>query len=100
MATKAIKRHRSESIIFFEELVGKRFTKETLEKTISEFYGCEVKVSDKTEIDEDEVLCDFNFIGNVTTEDVFVDFDIYYLKHRKPALDGSTLYVTEVSYEF
>ena len=83
-----------------EDLVGKRFNKETLEAKLSEIFGHPAKVEDVSK--DDDELADFNRITNCdnTETDIYGYADIYYLPMRREGFDGSTFYVTEVSYEF
>lgn len=83
-----------------ENLVHNRFTKETLEKQLTEIFGQTIVLEDISH-DEDE-LGDFNFMGgfDVPEKDLYGYFDIYFLKMRRPGFDGADLYVTEVAIQF
>jgi hypothetical protein len=83
-----------------ENLVHNRFTKETLEKELTEIFGQTIVLEDISH-DEDE-LGDFNFMGSFDEpeKDLYGYFDIYFLKMRRPGFDGADIYVTEVAIEF
>lgn len=83
-----------------ESLVGNRFTKESLEKTLSIIFDVDIALDDISK--EDDELADYNFIGgfDIPERELYGYFDIYFLKMRRPGFDGADIYVTEVAIEF
>jgi hypothetical protein len=83
-----------------ENLVSKRFNKETLETKLSEIFGVEAKVEDISK--DDDELSDFNYLTAFDNKDkgIYGYADIYFLPMRRTGFDGATFYVTEVGYEF
>jgi hypothetical protein len=83
-----------------ENLVGRRFNKETLEAKLSEIFGIEAKVEDISK--DDDELSDFNYLTAFDNKDkgIYGYADIYFLPMRRTGFDGATFYVTEVGYEF
>jgi hypothetical protein len=84
-----------------EDLVGKRFNKETLEAKLSTIFGEPTKVEDISH--DDDELSDFNLLTEFGTSDEaelhgFVD--IYFLPMRRTGFDGATWYITEINVEF
>ena len=80
-----------------ESLVHPRFSISTLETELSKIFGETIKLEESSDND----LSDWNFIFSSNNEDYGGVFDIYVLKHKnKSQLDNSTMYVTEVGYEF
>ncbi len=49
---------------------------------------------------EEDLPTDFNLMFNIETEDEYGYFDIYMLPMRRAGFDYSTMYITEVGYEF
>ncbi len=85
---------------YLEELVGKRFNEETLNKRLSDIFQWDVKVEDIS--DKEDELADYNFVfgfGNADSE-LYGYGDIYFLKMRREGFDGATFYVTEVNVDF
>jgi len=85
---------------YLEELVGKRFNEETLNKRLSDILQWEVKVEDIS--DKEDELADYNFVfgfGNAVSE-LYGYGDIYFLKMRREGFYGATFYVTEVNVDF
>ena len=93
------KRHKK-VVNFLEKLVGERFNLETLNATLSEHFGEDIKADFVNENDESNDLSDWNIMFDSEKEETYGYFDIYVLKMRRPGFDGSEFYVTEVSYEF
>lgn len=91
-----------EVIEFLEDLVGRRFSMETLNKAINNFFGQEVELENVSfENDEDDELPDFNIMFNIEDgTDKSGYYDIYMLPMRRKGFDGSDMYITEVGYEF
>lgn len=84
-----------------EDLVGKRFNKETLEAKLAEIFKQPITVEDISH--EDDELSDFNLLTEFGTSDEaelhgFVD--IYFLPMRKAGFDGATWYITEINVGF
>jgi ASC-1-like (ASCH) protein len=87
-----------------ESLVGQRFSEERLNETLSKMFNEQIKVENvsQSRIDngEEDDLADFNLMFNSEQEETYGYFDIYMLPMRKAGFDGSTMYITEISYEF
>lgn len=86
-----------------EELVGKRFSKDSLEAHLTEKFTYPITLEDISK--DDDELVDFNLIGNIDIKypdnfHLYVDFDVYFLKMRREGHDGADIYITEVGYEF
>ena len=81
-----------------ENLVGKRFSVDSLNAHLSKLFKEEIKVEDVNVNDDD--FGDYNLLFESTNPDTYGFFDIYYLPMRKPGYDGETIYITEVAYEF
>jgi hypothetical protein len=85
---------------YLEELVGKRFNEETLNKRLSDIFQWDVKVEDIS--DKEDEIVDYNFVfgfGNADSE-LYGFGDIYFLKMRREGFDNTTFYVTEVNVDF
>ena len=83
-----------------EELVGKRFNEETLNKRLTDIFQWNIKVEDIS--NKEDELSDYNFVfgfGDIDSE-LYGYGDIYFLKMRNEGWDSSTFYVTEVSIDF
>jgi hypothetical protein len=85
-----------EVIDFLEQLVHNRFSKESLEKKLSDFFEEPIEIV----FSEDDILSDYNLMFNLEREDQYGYFDIYVLPMRKKSFDGSNMYITEIAYEF
>jgi hypothetical protein len=87
-----------------ESLVGQRFSMERLNETLSKMFNEKIEVENvsQSRIDngEDDELFDFDLMFNSETEETYGYFDIYMLPMRNPGFDGSTMYITEIGYEF
>lgn len=89
---------------FMEDLVFQRFSKEKLQKAISDYLGTEIKID--WECYDDGGLSDYNAMFSTADmwgeidEDLLGDFDIYYLKCKEGNQWGDEVYVTEVGFEF
>ncbi len=83
-----------------EGLVGNRFNKESLEKTLSIIFEVDIVLDDISE-KEDE-LSDYEVVGgfDIPEQSLYGVFDVYFLKMRRPGFDGADIYVTEVAIEF
>jgi len=78
-----------------ETLVTKRFKSiEAINAFLHDVCGVQCPVVDKTRY-EDESESDFCLIGNLSTNEAYCDFDLYYLKDN-----GNRYLITEVGYEF
>jgi|688.fasta_scaffold1172198_2 hypothetical protein len=86
---------QAEIIKFLNSLVHCRFDERTLTNELSEFFDCKVEL-----FKSDYESPDYNYCFNIDTDDLFLDVDIYYLIQKNASFDGSTFYITEVSYEF
>lgn len=85
-----------EVIDFLEQLVHNRFSMESLNKKLSDFFGEPIEVKEANSED----LADYNLMFNLEREDQYGYFDIYMLPMRRTGFDGSTMYITEIAYEF
>lgn len=90
---------KKEVVKFLEGLVGQRFNMDTLNEKLSNHFGEDIK-AEIIDNEHDEVLADWNIMFNSEKQETYGYFDIYMLKMRRPGLDGSDFYVTEVGYEF
>ena len=98
-------RTQQETINFLESLVHSRFSLESLNKKLSDFFGEKVEVynASQSRIDngeDDDELVDWNLMFGFESDELFVDGDIYFLPMRREGFDGATMYITEVGYEF
>jgi hypothetical protein len=88
-----------------EQLINHRFNEETLKDKLTEIFGKEI---DGFELGCEDVdyFSDWNYMFSVEDNEIGGDFDVYFLTHRSVVqygnkdLNGNTLYVTEVNYEF
>lgn len=86
-----------------ESLVHRRFSKKDLQKIINSYFGVENKIKIDWNCFADGDLSDHNAMFSSWGLDVGTlagDFDIYYLKCKKPNMHGDEVYVTEVGFEF
>ncbi len=98
-------RTKQETITFLNGLVNNRFSIESLNEKLSTFFGVSIVVYNASQgrIDNGEdgdELSDYNLMFAFESEDLFVDGDIYFLPMRRVGLDGATMYITEIGYEF
>ena len=91
---------QQEVVAFLEQLVHRRFSTESLNKALTMFFGETVCVQDVTADKDDCDTSDYNLMFDLQRGDQYGYFDIYILPLRKEDLDGSTMMITEVSYEF
>ena len=95
---------QTDVVKFLESLVGTRVSEESLNKTLSKYFGEDIKIhnatQDRLDGGDDDELSDWNYMFNSDKEETFGYFDIYILPMRQEGLDGSTMYITEISYEF
>lgn len=99
---------QKEIIEFLEGLVHSRFSIESLNEKLTEFFKQKIEVYNASQgrIDngeDDDELSDFNLMFAFESEDDDanpVDGDIYFLPMRREGFDGATMYITEVGYEF
>jgi len=84
-------------IKFLNSLVHNRFNEETLTNKLSEFFDYKVKL-----FISDYESPDYSYCFNIDKDkdDLYLDVDIYYLNQKNTSFDGSTFYITEVSYDF
>ena len=95
---RTIQAKRAEIIETLENYVGKRFNSlRFLEEDLSKSLRSkkDIKLSYSSQNYETEHTPDWNLIGSVDSEEVFCDFDIYFLYDRH-----KNLYITEVGYVF
>lgn len=84
-----------------EKLVHNRFSVESLEKKLSEIFGGEEIHIELGYLDvKDETASDWNYMFTSEQDVIGGDFDIYVLMQRNKDINGNTMYVTEISYEF
>ena len=84
-----------------EKLVHNRFSIESLEKKLSEIFGGEEIHIELGYLDvKDETASDWNYMFTSEQDVIGGDFDIYVLMQRNKDINGNTMYVTEISYEF
>ncbi len=96
---------QQETINFLEGLVHNRFSIESLNAKLSEFFGTKIEVHNASQGriengEEDDELVDWNLMFAFESDELFVDGDIYFLPMRREGFDGATIYITEVGYEF
>jgi len=99
---------QQETINFLETLVHNRFSIDSLNEKLSNFFGVKIEVYNASQgrIDsgeDDDELSDWNLMFCFESEDEAsspVDADIYFLPMRREGFEGSTMYITEVGYEF
>lgn len=85
-----------------EDLVGSRFSLETLSKYLQGEFKLDAPmvIEDVTEGKDECDNSDYNLMCCLEKKDIFCDIDVYYLKLRKTDDNGNTIYITEVGYEF
>lgn len=76
-------------------LVGSRYNMETLQKKAINILGKNISI----ELVEND-CSDWNIMINSYEEETYGFYDVYVLMMKNTGFDGSTFYVTEVSYEF
>lgn len=103
---KLSEQHQS-VVDFLEKLVHQRFSIETLNKKLSEFFEEKIEVYNASQGridsgDEDDELSDWNLMFNIKgfSNPKTGDYDIYMLPMRIEGFDGATMYITEIGYEF
>lgn len=89
---------RDKIIIKLESLVGRRFSKKTLEQELSKIFKEEIHI--QLGYEEVDNFPDYNYMFYSENEEYGGDFDIYALKQRHKDDLGNNLYVTEVGYDF
>lgn len=89
---------RDKIIIKLESLVGRRFSKKTLEQELSKIFKEEIHI--QLGYEEVDNFPDYNYMFYSENEEYGGDFDIYALKQRHKDDCGNNLYVTEVGYDF
>ena len=87
-------------ICSMEELVHRRFSKETLEKELSKIFNEPITI--ELGCEDVDYLTDWNYMFSSNNPDICGDFDIYVLMHKenRKGFDKSTFMVTEISFEF
>ena len=99
-------RRPHEIMTFLENLVHQRFSEETLNTKLSEFFDQKIEVYNTSQgrIDngeDDHELSDYNLMFNIESGECDSGFyDIYMLPMRRPGYDDANMYITEVGYEF
>lgn len=84
-----------------DKLVHNRFSVESLEKKLSEIFGGEEIHIELGCVDvKDETASDWNYMFTSEQDVIGGDFDIYVLMQRNKDINGNTMYVTEIGYEF
>lgn len=99
---------QTEVIDFLENLVHRRFSEERLNEVLTMFFQEPIVVENNTQVRidnldfgcEEDLPADFNLMFATTKEEQYGDFDIYMLPMRRAGFDDSTMYITEVGYEF
>jgi hypothetical protein len=99
---------QKEIVKFLDGLVTQRYSMESLNKKLSEYFKTSVELYNASQgrIDsgeDDDELADWNLMVNIESlndEDESVDIDIYFLPMRREGFDGATMYITEVGWEF
>lgn len=93
-----LKERKNSIISYMENLVHKRYTKQTLEQLLFDFFGKKVTLCNVT----NDLYEDYRFMFLVN-DDILghIFFDILYLELRKTTSfpDGG-MYITEVGYDF
>ena len=90
---------------FLEGLVHSRFSIEALNEKLSNFFEVKIEVYNASQgrIDsgeDDDELADWNLMFNLDGFPNPCFVDIYFLPMRREGFEGSTMYITEVGYEF
>jgi hypothetical protein len=81
-----------------EELVHNRFNKESLEDKLSSIFNEPIKV--ELGCEDVDYLGDWDYMFSCENDEFGGDFDVYVLMHKNKDIQGNTMYVTEVSYDF
>lgn len=84
-----------------ESIVFKRFSKESLEKKLTEIFNEPIKI--ELICEDVDYLTDWNYAFSSKQDVIGGDFDIYVLMHKNNKaheFDNSTFLVTEVNWEF
>ena len=96
-----------EIMIFLENLVHQRFSEETLNTKLSEFFDRKIEICNVSQErmdygEDDDELADYNLMFNIESgyDSDSGYYDIYMLPMRRPGWNDADMYVTEVSYEF
>lgn len=84
--------------IKLESLVGRRFSKKTLEQELSKIFKEEIHI--QLGYEDVDNFPDYNYMFYSENEEYGGDFDVYVLKQRHKDDMGNNLYVTEVGYDF
>lgn len=93
-------RKRMEVVDALDNLLHKRFNKESLEKKLSEIFEEEIHIALRCE--DVDYLTDWDYMFTSEREDIGGDFDIYVLFHKdmRKGFDDAQFMVTEVAYDF
>lgn len=76
-------------------LIGNRYNMETLKEKAIIIFGNNIAI----ELVEND-CSDWNIMINSYDDETYGYYDVYVLMMKNKGFDGSTFYVTEVSYEF
>ena len=93
-------RKRMEVIDALDNLLHKRFNKESLEKKLSEIFEEDIHIALGCE--DVDYLTDWDYMFTSEREDIGGDFDIYVLFHKdmRRGFDNAQFIVTEVACDF
>ena len=98
---------QQETIKFLVGLVSQRFSIESINTKLSEFFEESIEVYNASQgrIDsgeDDDELADWNLMFNIEgfSNPKSGYYDIYMLPMRREGFDGSTMYITEIGFEF
>lgn len=93
-------RKRMEVVDALDNLLHKRFNKQSLEKKLSEIFEEDIHIALGCEDVDYLTDCDYMFTSE--QEHIGGDFDIYVLfhKNKRDGYDGATFMVTEVACAF
>lgn len=91
---------RMEVVDALDNLLHKRFNKESLEKKLSEIFEEDIHISLGCE--DVDYLTDWDYMFTSEREDIGGDFDIYVLFHKdmRKGWNDAQFMVTEVAYDF
>lgn len=84
--------------IKLESLVGRRFSKKTLENELSKIFKEKIHIA--LGYQDVNNFPDYNYMFYSENEEYGGDFDVYVLKQKSKDECGNNLYVTEVGYDF
>lgn len=85
-------------VLALENLVHKRFNKDSLEKELSKIFKEPITI--ELGCEDVDYLSDWNYMFSSENDEIGGDFDIYVLKHKNTDIWGNTMFVTEINAEF